>query len=191
MHRLFTHPIARRSSCLWDQSRKCCVCYIHCKQQGWQFSLGDAGMTPNPQWDSLLCCQIQLSKLKFLHQLFVRSDMSDHFLLKHLPHGLFYLLEEDLRNPTTQGVDGVQELGLDGVEQWLEHVVLKGKLQGQRHFPVSVLIPKLFQFDHFFNGTYPRLNGIYKLRLQGWGEVIVFCVNHKLRASSSLRGLSR
>lgn len=79
----------------------------------------------------------------------MRSDVSDHFLLKHLPHGLFYLLEEDLRNPTTQGVDCVQELGLDGVEQRLEHVVLKGKLQEQRHRPVSVLIPKPFHFDSF------------------------------------------
>lgn len=47
----------------------------------------------------------------------MRLDVSDHFLLKHLPHSLFYLLEEDLRNPTTQGVDGVQELGLDRVEE--------------------------------------------------------------------------
>lgn len=76
--------------------------------------------------------------------------MSDHFLLKQLPHGLFYLLEEDLRNATTQGVDGVQELGLDGVEQRLEHVVLKGKLQGQRYFRVSVMTPKLFQLDLYF-----------------------------------------
>lgn len=54
--------------------------------------------------------------------------MSNHSLFKHFPHGLFDLLEEDLRNPTTQGVDRVQELGLDGVEERLEHVVLKGKL---------------------------------------------------------------
>lgn len=52
----------------------------------------------------------------FIHRLFVWSDMPDHFVLKHLSHGLFYLLEEDLRNPSTQGVDCVQELGLDGVE---------------------------------------------------------------------------
>lgn len=58
----------------------------------------------------------------------MRLDVSDHFILKRLPHGLFYLLEEDLRNPATQGVDCVQELGLDGVEQRLEHVVLKGKI---------------------------------------------------------------
>lgn len=72
--------------------------------------------------------------------------MSDHFLLKQLPHCLFYLLEEDLRNPTTQGVDGVKELGLDGVEQRLEHVVLKGKLQGQKHFPVSSHLSLIFFF---------------------------------------------
>lgn len=63
--------------------------------------------------------------------------MSDDFGLKHLPHGLLDLLEEDLRDPAAQGVDGVQELGLDGVEKRLEHVVLKGKLQGQRHFFLS------------------------------------------------------
>lgn len=60
--------------------------------------------------------------------LFVRPDMSNHLLFKHFPHGLFYLLEEDLRNSATQRVDRVQELGLDGVEKRLEHVVLKGKL---------------------------------------------------------------
>jgi len=64
-----------------------------------------------------------------LSSLFVRLDVSDHFVLEHLPHGLLDLLEEDLRNPTAQGVDRVQELGLDGVEQRLEHVVLEGKLQ--------------------------------------------------------------
>lgn len=117
----------------------------------------------NPQQGSPLCRQIKQSKVLFVHNLFVWSHMSDHFLLKQLPHGLFYLLEEDLRNPTTQGVDGVQELGLDGVEQRLEHVVLKGKLQGQRHFPMSVLTPNLFQFDLFYfpffffqKATYPR-----------------------------------
>lgn len=79
----------------------------------------------------------------------MRPDVSDHFVLKQLLHGLLYLLEEDLRNATAQGVDCVQELGLDGVEQRLEHVVLKGKLQEQRHCPVSVQIPKLFRFDRF------------------------------------------
>ena len=59
----------------------------------------------------------------------MRFDVSHHFLLKHLLHRLFYLLEEHLRNPTAQRVHRVQELGLDGVEQRLEHVVLKGKLQ--------------------------------------------------------------
>lgn len=102
-----------------------------------QFYLGEAGMTHNPQQDGPWCCQTK-QKVLSLHQLLVWSDMSDHFLLKHLLHGLFYLLEEDLRNPTTQGVDCVQELGLYGVEERLEHVVLKGKLQRQRHYPVSV-----------------------------------------------------
>lgn len=112
--------------------------------QSRQFSLEDAGMTYIPQEDSPLCCQgVSI-------QLFVRSGVSDYFLLKHLLHGLFYLPEEDLRNPTTQGVDRVQELGLDGVEQRLEHVVIKGKLGEQRHCPVSVLNPKLLYFDLFF-----------------------------------------
>lgn len=135
-------------------------------------------MIHNPQKDGPWGFQI---KQGIKNLLFVRSDVSDHFVLKHLPHGLFYLLEEDLRNPTTQGVDCVQELGLDWEEQRLEHVVLKGKLQEQRHCLVSVLIPTLFQCDRFFfNGTYPRLNGIYKFRQQGCGEVVVFCINHKL-----------
>lgn len=55
--------------------------------------------------------------------------VSDHFVLKHLLHGLFYLLEKDLRDPTTQGVDRVQELGLDRIEEGLKHVVLEWKLQ--------------------------------------------------------------
>lgn len=82
-------------------------------------------MIHNPQKDGPWGFQINQG-IKNL--LFVRSDVSDHFVLKHLPHGLFYLLEEDLRNPTTQGVDCVQELGLDWEEQRLEHVVLKGKI---------------------------------------------------------------
>lgn len=68
----------------------------------------------------------------FLHQLFMWPDVADHFVLKHLPHCLFDLLEEDLGNPTTERVDRLQELGLDGVEERLEHVVLKGKLQRRR-----------------------------------------------------------
>lgn len=103
------------------------------------FNVRDA-MTHNPKLDW---------HCPFLRGLFVRPDVVDHSLLKHLLHGLFYLLEEDLRDPTAQGVDRVQELGLDGVEEGLEHVVLKGKLQGQRHSPVSVLIPKPFQSDAF------------------------------------------
>lgn len=63
----------------------------------------------------------------------MRPDMANHFVLKHLPHCLFDLLEEDLRDPTAQCVDRVQELGLDGVEERLEHVLLKGKLQRWRH----------------------------------------------------------
>ena len=62
----------------------------------------------------------------------MQPDVSDHLLLKNLPQSLFYLLEEDLRDASTQGVDGVQELGLYGVEQRVEHVVLKGKLQEQK-----------------------------------------------------------
>lgn len=62
----------------------------------------------------------------------VQPDMSDHLLLKNLPQSLFYLLKEDLRDPSTQGVDRVQELRLDGVEQRVEHIVLKGKLQEQK-----------------------------------------------------------
>lgn len=58
--------------------------------------------------------------------------MSDHLLLENLPQSLFYLLKEDLRDPSTQGVDRVQELGLDGVEQRVEHVVLEGKLQEEK-----------------------------------------------------------
>ena len=54
--------------------------------------------------------------------------MTDHFLLVHGPHGLLYLFEKHLGNPTTQGVDSVQKLGLEGIEQRLEHVVLKGVL---------------------------------------------------------------
>lgn len=60
----------------------------------------------------------------------MQPDVSDHLLLENLPQSLFYLLEEDLRDPTTQGVDGVQELGLDGVEERVEHVVLEGELRG-------------------------------------------------------------
>lgn len=57
------------------------------------------------------------------------TNVSHDSGLKHLPHGLLYLLEEDLRDPAAQGVDGVQELSLDGVKERLQHVVLKGKLQ--------------------------------------------------------------
>lgn len=60
----------------------------------------------------------------------MQPDVSDHLLLENLPQSLFYLLEEDLGDPPTQGVDGVQELGLDGVEERVEHVVLEGKLRG-------------------------------------------------------------
>lgn len=71
------------------------------------------------------------------------TDVSHNFGLKHLPHGLLYLLEEDLRDPAAQCVDGVQELGLDGVKERLEHVVFKGKLQGEKHifffYTLSVL----------------------------------------------------
>lgn len=62
----------------------------------------------------------------------MQPDVSDHFFLENLPQSLFYLLEEDLRDPPTQGVDSVQELGLYGVEQRVEHVVLEGKLQEQK-----------------------------------------------------------
>lgn len=86
----------------------------------------------------------------FLHQLFMWPDVADHFVLKHLPHCLFDLLEEDLGNPTTERVDRVQELGLDGVEERLEHVVLKGKLQRRRHQPMSVSNPKFCAFVRFF-----------------------------------------
>ena len=58
----------------------------------------------------------------------MRSHMADHFQLVHFPHGLLHLLEEHLRYATTQGVDRVQKLGLDGVEQRLEEVVLQWKL---------------------------------------------------------------
>lgn len=58
------------------------------------------------------------------------TDVSHNFGLKHLPHGLLYLLEEDLWDPAAQGVDGAQELCLNGVKERLEHVVLKRKLQG-------------------------------------------------------------
>lgn len=117
-------------------------------------------------------------------KLLVRPDVTHHFILKHFLHRLFYLLEEDLRNPTAQGVDSVQEFGLNGVEEWLEHVVLKGKLQRQKHHPV--LIPTPFQFDSFFlffffiNGTYHMLNGIYKLSQQrkGWGSALI--INYDL-----------
>lgn len=119
------------------------------RAQSRQFSPGEAGGTHDPQRDGPPCCRIKRG-VCFSHRLFVLFDVSDHFVLKHLPHGLFYLLEEDLGNPPTQGVDRVQELGLDGVEQRLEHVVLEGILQKQRHRPVSVLIPQLFQLSHFF-----------------------------------------
>lgn len=59
----------------------------------------------------------------------MQPEVSHHLLLENLPQSLFYLLEEDLRDASTQGVDGVQELGLDGVEERVEHVVLEGKLQ--------------------------------------------------------------
>ncbi len=100
-----------------------------------------------PSWSSALSDK---TRSHFLQLLFVLSDVSNHFILENFPHSLFDLLEKDLRNPTAQGVDCVQELCLDGVEQRLEHVVLEGKLQEQRHCPVSVLIPKLFQLDGFF-----------------------------------------
>lgn len=74
-----------------------------------------------------------LSEVKLRLQSLDVTDVAHHFGFKHLPHGLLYLLEEDLRDPAAQGVDGVQELGLDGVEERLEHVVLKGKLQGEKH----------------------------------------------------------
>lgn len=77
-------------------------------------------------------------------------DVADHFVLKHLPHCLFDLLEEDLGNPTTERVDRLQELGLDGVEERLEHVVLKGKLQRRRHRPMSVPNPKFCAFAQVF-----------------------------------------
>lgn len=94
--------------------------------------------------------------------------MPDHLLFKHVPHGLFYLLEENLRNPTTQGVDRVQKPGLDGVEERLEHVVVKGKLQEQRHYLVSVVIWKLFEVDSvLIELSHHRLNGIYKFRQPG------------------------
>lgn len=86
--------------------------------------------------------------------------MPHHFVLEHLPHGLLYLLEEDLRDATTQGVHRVQELGLDRVEQRLEHVVFEGKLQEQNHGRVSVGIPVAFQVDGLLNGTYHELNGV-------------------------------
>lgn len=113
------------------------------RAQSRQFSPGEAGATHDPQRDGPPRCRIS-------HRLFVLFDVSDHFVLKHLPHGLFYLLEEDLRDPPTQRVDRVQELGLDGVEQRLEHVVLEGILQKQRHRPVSLVIPQLFQLNRFF-----------------------------------------
>ena len=106
-----------------------------------QFSLGDAGMAHIPQQDGPRCCQIKQG-VHCSISLFVRFNMSDHFVLKHLLHGLFYLLEEDLRNPTTQSVDCVQELRLDRVEQRLEHVVLKGKLQEHSHCPCVSSDPK-------------------------------------------------
>lgn len=59
---------------------------------------------------------------------FARSHVAHHFLLKHLLHCLFYLLEKDLGDPTAQSVDRVQELVLDGIEERLEHVVLKGEI---------------------------------------------------------------
>lgn len=135
------------------------------RAQSRQFSPGEAGATHDPQRDGPPRCRIS-------HRLFVLFDVSDHFVLKHLPHGLFYLLEEDLRDPPTQRVDRVQELGLDGVEQRLEHVVLEGILQKQRHRPVSLVLPQLFQLNSFFFflwNTSHRLNGIYKLCRQGWG----------------------
>lgn len=113
------------------------------RAQSRQFSPGEAGATHDPQRDGPARCPIS-------HRLVVLFDVSDHFVLKHLPHGLFYLLEEDLRDPPTQRVDRVQELGLDGVEQRLEHVVLEGILQKQRHRPVSLVIPQLFQLNRFF-----------------------------------------
>lgn len=62
----------------------------------------------------------------------MQPDVSDHLLLENLPQRLLDLLEEDLRDPSAQGVDGVQEPGLYGVEQRVEHVVLEGKLQGHK-----------------------------------------------------------
>lgn len=83
-----------------------------------------------------------------------------------------------MRNPTTQGVDGVQELRLYGVEERVEHVVFKRKLQGQKQQknPISsdprVLSSLDILKEHF--------KDIYKLRLQGQGEEEAFGVNHKL-----------
>lgn len=73
-----------------------------------------------------------LSEVKLRPQSLDVTNAPHNIGLKHLPHGLLYLLEEDLRDPAAQGVNGVQELGLDGVKERLEHVVFKGKLQGQK-----------------------------------------------------------
>lgn len=67
-----------------------------------------------------------------LRLLISRSGMAHHLPLKSTPHGLLYLLEEDLGNATAQSVDRVQEPALDRVEQRLEHVVLERELRRQR-----------------------------------------------------------
>lgn len=58
-----------------------------------------------------------LSAVKLRPQSLDVTNVSHNVGLKHLPHGLLYLLEEDLRDPAALGVDSVQELGLDGVKE--------------------------------------------------------------------------
>ena len=58
-----------------------------------------------------------MHEVQFLVGLFAWFDVADHFFIKNLLDCFFNLLEKDLWNPPTQGVDGVQELGLDGIEE--------------------------------------------------------------------------
>lgn len=120
----------------------------------------------------------------------VSSDFAHHFLLKYLPHCLFYLLEENLRNPTAQGVNRVQELGLDGIEEWLEHVVFKRELQKQRKYPDEWRYQSYVMLKTLTNKKiiiYHPLNGIYKIQQKGLGRG--FCVNHELCPDSSFKRL--
>lgn len=58
-----------------------------------------------------MICQTMVRQIHgevhFLVGLFAWFDVADNFILKNFLDCFFYLLEKDLWNPTTQGVDSV------------------------------------------------------------------------------------